>query len=63
MEWHDRNWSCRCEADITQTTSMIQARRGNPLKVKRAMRVRHFREKDQAHFWHWSDQNKRLTHV
>lgn len=58
---------CDCEADITVETTMLAERRGewNGLlgvaakvvwTIRRAKRVFHYRKRDQAHFWHWSDQ-------
>ncbi len=45
----------QCEADVVVETTMITAPRGNPPVLIRAKRVHHYRERDEAHFWHWSD--------
>ncbi len=60
------NPRCVCEADITAETTMLTERRGewNGLlgvaaevvwTIRRAKKVHHYRDRDQAHFWHWSD--------
>ena len=52
----NNNPQCDCEADTTFESTMRDGARGRPLRVHRAKKVYHYRERDQAHFWHWSDQ-------
>ena len=53
---------CDCEADVTRVSAVLAFNRGKahpPYKfplVKRAQKVEHYRSRDEAHFWHWSDQ-------
>lgn len=51
------NPKCKCRADVTKATSMREVWRGKPLSLRRAQMVFHYREEDQAYFWHWSDQD------
>ncbi len=56
MKWHPvRNPKCQCKADVTEISTVRTRRRGKPPKMKKAQMIRHYREKDEAHFWHWSD--------
>lgn len=43
-----------CEADVVAETAMIEAVRSG--QRKRAKQVHHYRQRDEARFWHWSDQ-------
>jgi len=45
---------CDCDADTTAETTVQRSFRNK--EIKRAKQVFHYRERDQAHFWHWSDQ-------
>lgn len=55
-QWRISKWDCGCEADITEETAMVVVRRGRMRIPKRAKVVLHYRKRDEAHFWHWSDQ-------
>ena len=46
-----------CEADVVAETAVLQqrGRRGRPTVI-RAKQIHHYRERDGARFWHWSDQ-------
>ncbi len=59
MKWYPKNPKC-CEADVTVvSTVMTRVTRRPPTFIPRPVNatiVRHYRERDQAHFWHWSDQ-------
>lgn len=46
---------CGCDADRTETSFVFEAIRGRPAKRRRGRMIRHWRERDDAHFWHWSD--------
>jgi hypothetical protein len=47
---------CGCEADKTAVTTVIHnVPRGQPPRLKSAQKVFHYRKRDEAHFWHWSD--------
>jgi hypothetical protein len=61
MRWYPSNNDCPCEADITQESSILNAVRGLPWDRKRAKIIRHYREGDEARFWHWSDQSHNLV--
>ena len=65
IQWFTTSKSvCDCVADVTQVSTMQPARRGpvNGLdhlgrrSVVRARQIRHWRESDDAYFWHWEDQ-------
>ncbi len=67
MKLYPSSAQCDCEADTTNETTVLQQRRGawNGLlgtaakvvwTLHRAKKIYHYRERDQAHFWHWSDQ-------
>jgi hypothetical protein len=45
-----------CDADITRETAVMYV---HPLIFpnRRAKQIHHYRERDEAHFWHWSDQD------
>lgn len=43
-----------CEADVVAETTVIRMPRSG--QIKSAKQVHHYRERDEAHFWHWSDQ-------
>jgi hypothetical protein len=72
VQWFDTKKNlCDCEADITQQSTVKEAIRGTwngkwgkdhkvVWKRIRNPRVRHYRERDQAHFWHWKDQKDNL---
>lgn len=53
--WPSSPITCGCDADVTKTTAVIAAKRGRPKVLKRARMVWHYRERDEARFWHWSD--------
>lgn len=44
---------CDCEADVTQVSTVREVIRGMPPRRIRSRMVRHWRERDDAHFWHW----------
>ena len=55
-QWFEvKNPVCGCNADETRISSVIKAWRGNPKALKESQIVRHFRISDDAHFWHWKD--------
>lgn len=53
---------CDCEADETVvSTPRIRVVKKPPTyrPVRKESRiVRHYRKRDEAHFWHWEDQKK-----
>ncbi len=51
------NPRCRCEADVTVESAVLRVPRGMPRQLKAAKQIHHYRKRDQAHFWHWSDQD------
>ena len=48
---------CDCVADVTQVSTVCEAWRGRPVRKIRVRQVRHYRESDDAYFWHWEDQD------
>ena len=65
MQWFKpspKRMPCECVADVTEVSAVLGVRRGvahPPFRfplVVRAQRVRHYRVRDEAFFWHWSDQ-------
>lgn len=51
------NPRCGCEADVTVESAVQRVVRGKPRTLRTAKQIFHYRERDQAHFWHWSDQD------
>ncbi len=53
---------CDCDADVTRISAVRRVVRGDVIdgKVvwteKASQVVRHYRERDEAHFLHWKDQ-------
>lgn len=62
MKLYPTRNKCGCDADKTAETAVQTVRRGDwdgttvNWYTTRAKQVFHYRERDQAHFWHWSDQ-------
>ena len=60
MKLYPSRHDCVCEADVTKE-SAIQRRHvydpeGNYAGIIRAKQIFHYRVRDEARFWHWSDQ-------
>jgi hypothetical protein len=60
MKLYPSKNECGCDADVTAETA-VQPRvvfddSGKRAGVIRAKQVFHYRERDEARFWHWSDQ-------
>lgn len=72
LQWFDTSKTvCNCEADITQLSTVQEAIRGTwnhkwgkkskvVWRKVRSQRVRHYRKRDEAHYWHWKDQKENL---
>ncbi len=68
IQWFDTKKDlCSCVADVTQVSTVRRMRRGvaqrwkahpglSYVGIKASRQVRHWREVDDAHFWHWEDQ-------
>ncbi|KKM60427.1 hypothetical protein LCGC14_1542000 [marine sediment metagenome] len=56
MRWYPINLliqPCNCTADISQESALMERNRHGV--VDRAKQIRHYRAEDEAHFWHWAD--------
>lgn len=42
-----------CDADVTKETAVLESQRGR--RRVRAKQIHHYRRRDEARFWHWSD--------
>lgn len=56
MKWLPyRRPKCDCDADRSEITHVLEGFRGKPRRIRRAQMIRHYRDRDDAYFWHWSD--------
>jgi hypothetical protein len=66
MKLYPSKADCGCDADLTMETA-VQAKRvydeeGTFYGVTRDKQIFHYRERDEARFWHWSNVDD-LVHI
>jgi hypothetical protein len=47
---------CGCDADVTMESAVVPVPLVWTKVPRRAKFIFHYRKRDEAHFWHWSDQ-------